>query len=245
MRATDRNGLHRKPGALRRKLLALILASAISAPGSIPIVSDAAARRPSMTEVMMGDARRGDVKGIANSLKHGADVNGRTDGGQTPLMLAAERGHLAAVDALLKAGAKVNLLDKRRYDALTLAGALGHAAVVKRLLSAGANAKLITSPYDGTALIASAHHGHVEVVAALIKAGAPLDHVNNIGWTAVMEAIVLGDGGKRHTETLRLLLEAGANPNIPDKQGKSPLAQARQRGYTAMTKLLEKHGGKP
>ena len=77
------------------------------------------ARRPTMTEVLMGDARRGDVKGIENTLKHGADVNGRTDGGQTPLMLAAERGHLAAVDALLKASAKVDPLDKGRYDALT------------------------------------------------------------------------------------------------------------------------------
>ena len=60
----------------------------------------------------------------------------------------------------------------------------------------------ITSRYDGTALIAAAHLGHAEVVRMLIAAGGPLDHVNNLGWTALIESIVLGDGGRNHTDTL-------------------------------------------
>jgi hypothetical protein len=190
-------------------------------------------------------ARKGDADALRQSLAAGARIDARDAAGRTALILAADGGHLAAVDELLKRGADPNLLDGRRYDALTLAGAAGRTAIVRRLLVGGASAKLVTSPYDGTALIASAHHGHVEVVAALIEAGAPLDHVNNIGWTAVMEAIVLGDGGRRHTETLRRLLEAGASPDIADKVGTRPLAHARQRGYAAMVKLLEKHGAKP
>ena len=102
----------------------------------------------------------------------------------------------------------------------------------------------MTSPYDGTALIAAAHLGHDEVVKVLIAAGAPLDHVNNLRWTAVIEAIVLGDGGKRHIETLRALIAAGANPNLADGRGATPLALARGRGYGEMVKILEQAGAK-
>jgi uncharacterized protein len=117
--------------------------------------------------------------------------------------------------------------------------------MVELLLGAGADPRLVTSPYQGTALIAAAHHGHVEVIRLLLAKNPPLDHVNNLGWTAVMEAIVLGDGGPRHTETLRLLLAAGANPSIPDRAGVTPLGQARQRGFADMVKVLETAGAKP
>ena len=57
----------------------------------------------------------------------------------------------------------------------------------------------------------------------LIAAGAPLDHVNNLGWTALMESIVLGNGGRNHTDTLDALVKAGANVNLADRQGVTPL----------------------
>ena len=98
----------------------------------------------------------------------------------------------------------------------------------------------MTSRYDGTALIAAAHLGHAEIVKILIEAGAPLDHVNNLGWTALIESIVLGDGGPRHTETLRALVEAGADLKIPDRQGQTPLSLAQARGYAEMVDILQK-----
>jgi len=100
----------------------------------------------------------------------------------------------------------------------------------------------VTSRYDGTALIAAAHLGHAEVVRTLIRAGAPLDHVNNLGWTALIESIVLGDGSPRHTDTLAALLEAGANVNLPDRNGRTPLALAQARGYAAMVERLRRAG---
>jgi ankyrin repeat protein len=90
--------------------------------------------------------------------------------------------------------------------------------------------------------IAAAHLGHAEVVRTLIAAGAPLDHVNNLKWTALIESIVLGDGGRNHSETLRALVEAGANVNIADGNGATPLA--RGRGYRDMVAILEKAGAK-
>jgi len=95
-----------------------------------------------------------------------------------------------------------------------------------------------------TALIAAAHLGHADVVKALIAAGAPLDHVNNLGWTAVIESIVLGDGGKRHVATLKALVDAGANINLADRSGATPLTLARRRGYKEMAAILEAAGAR-
>jgi ankyrin repeat protein len=110
--------------------------------------------------------------------------------------------------------------------------------MVALALQLGGNPKAITSPYDGTALIAAAHLGHVAVIRALIEGKAPLDHINNIGWTALMEAVVLGDGGRAHTETVRLLVEAGADKSIADREGRTPLDHAEARRYTEIIAIL-------
>jgi ankyrin repeat protein len=140
--------------------------------------------------------------------------------------------------ALVRAGADPNALERDRYDIVTIAAVADDVATLKVALELGASAKNVTSRYDGTALIAAAHLGHAEVVRTLIRAGAPLDHVNNLGWTAVIEAIVLGDGGPRHQATLSALIEAGADVNLPDRNGRSPLALAQARGYDAMAARL-------
>ncbi len=167
------------------------------------------------------------------------DANGRT-----PLHVAAFAGHRPVAQALLAAKADPGLLDKQRYDAVTIAAVRDDPAMVKTLLDKGASAKLITSVYDGTALIAAAHLGHDGVVKELIRADAPLDHVNNLGWTALIEAVILGDGGSRHVATARALVEAGANVNLADRSGVTPLQHARQRGYVEMIRLLEAAGGR-
>jgi ankyrin repeat protein len=115
-------------------------------------------------------------------------------------------------------------------------------STLKALLAAGASAKLVTSVYDGTALIAAAHLGHDGVVRELIRAGAPLDHVNNLGWTALIEAVILGNGGLRHTETVRALVEAGADPTISDRAGVTPLQHAQARGYSSIVSILHQIG---
>src|SRR5262249_49666810 len=134
----------------------------------------------------------------------------------------------------------LELLETDRYDAVTIASVADDEETLRVLLSLGASAKLTTSRYDGTALIAAAHLGHDGVVRQLIAAGAPLDHVNNLHWTAVMESIVLGNGGPRHVETLRALVTAGASIRITDRQGLTPLASAQARGYREMVDILEK-----
>jgi len=184
-------------------------------------------------------AWRGDVPAIERLAAGGkAALEARDAHGRTPLHVATFARQRAAVKALLAAGADTAAFEHGRYDAVTIAAVADDEATLAILLAGGASAKLVTSRYDGTALIAAAHLGHDGVVRQLIAAGAPLDHVNNLHWTALIEAIVLGDGGKRHQATLDALLEAGASTALADRSGQTPLALARARGYEPMVRAL-------
>ena len=184
-------------------------------------------------------AHRGELPRIAAALAAGTAVNARDAYGRTAVHVATFARQRDAIRALVKAGADLSLLENDRYDAVTIAAVADDDETLKLLLELGASAKLTTSRYDGTALIAAAHLGHDGVVRQLIKAGAPLDHVNNLHWTAVIESIVLGNGGARHQATLKALIDAGASLTITDRAGKTPLELARGRGYDAMVKMLE------
>lgn len=183
-------------------------------------------------------------KGAAQSVKDatGAQLEARDAHGRTPVHVATFAGAHDVLRALARAGANLEALENDRYDAVTIAAVADDEPTLAVLLELGASARLVTSRYDGTALIAAAHLGHDGVVRQLIGAGAPLDHVNNLGWTALIESIVLGDGGPRHQATARALLDAGANPNLPDGQGRTPLELADAHGFAAMAALLRAAG---
>ncbi|HSD99178.1 MAG TPA: ankyrin repeat domain-containing protein [Burkholderiales bacterium] len=189
-------------------------------------------------------AAQGDAAEIKSLIATGAKPDVRDGYARTPLHVAAYSGNREAMRALVGAGANPNALERDRYDIVTIAAVANDVATLKVALVLGCSPKNITSRYDGTALIAAAHLGHVEVVRMLINAGAPLDHVNNLGWTALIESIVLGDGGRRHTETLRALVEAGANLNLSDRNKQTPLALARRRGFGEMVTILERAGAR-
>ncbi|CAM8649096.1 Arp FOG, Ankyrin repeat [Comamonadaceae bacterium] len=185
-------------------------------------------------------AARGDVATLTQLLSAKADINQRDAYGRTPLHVATFSKQRAAVRALIQAGADTGALENDRYDAVTIAAVADDEETLRTLLSLGASAKLVTSRFEGTALIAAAHLGHDGVVRQLIAAGAPLDNVNNLHWTATIESIVLGNGGARHQATLRALVEAGANLQLTDRHGKTPMDLARSYGYAEMVRLLEK-----
>ena len=189
-------------------------------------------------------AHEGDLPRLRQLLAAGAEVNARDTYGRTPLHVATFARQREALRVLAGAGANLGLLEADRYDAVTIAAVADDEETLRLLLSLGASAKLVTSRYDGTALIAAAHLGHDGVVRQLIAAGAPLDHVNNLHWTALIESIVLGDGGRRHQATLQALLQAGASTVLADRSGRTPLQLARERGYREMVRLLEQAGAR-
>ena len=193
---------------------------------------------------LFATAAQGDATRIKALVAGGQKPDGRDGHGRTPLHVAAYGGHHEAMQALVAAGADPNALEHDRYDIVTIAAVAGDVPTLRVALALGASARNVTSRYDGTALIAAAHLGHAEVVRTLIRAGAPLDHVNNLGWTALIESIVLGDGGPRHTDTMSALIEAGATVNLPDRNGRTPLALAQGRGYEAMVARLHRAGAR-
>jgi ankyrin repeat protein len=221
---------------MKRHLAALALALATfgAAAQTAPSASEAAAYGG-----LHAAAWRGDVMAIERAAGNKAALEARDGNGRTPLHVATFAKQRGAVRALMKAGANHAAFDNDRYDAVTIAAVADDEETLRVLLAEGASAKLTTSRYDGTALIAAAHLGHDGVVRQLIAAGAPLDHVNNLHWTAAIEAVVLGDGGPRHQATLKALIDAGANTKLTDREGRTPLQLARARGYAAMVKLLE------
>lgn len=160
--------------------------------------------------------------------------------GDTLLLQAAKNNRLAMVELLLKAGADVNALNNQKRDVLNTAVSNKNVAMAKLALQYGADPTLVTSIYQGSALIYATHQGQVEIVELLIAAGAPLNRVNNLGWTALLEATILGDGGVAHQQIVDALLTAGADPTIQDREGRSPLDHAIARGHTALVKRLQK-----
>jgi ankyrin repeat protein len=189
-------------------------------------------------------AARGDVADIEKRVAAGENKEAVDERRRTPLIVAAFQKHHAAARALLRLGANADKQDIDRYDIITIASVANDVEMLKIAIEGGANARAITSRYDGTALIAAAHLGHAEVVRVLIAAKAPLDHINNLGWTALIESIVLGDGGRNHTDTLEALVKAGANVNIGDRGGTTPLKLAEGRGYGDMARILKAAGAK-
>ena len=213
---------------------------------AIPVAAQVA---PSATELarytgLHAAAHKGDLVQLKKLLTSKADLNARDPYGRTALHVATFARQAEVIRLLAQAGADLHLLENDRYDAVTIAAVANDEATLGVLLALGASARLTTSRYDGTALIAAAHLGHDGVVKQLIAAKAPLDHVNNLHWTAMIEAVVLGDGGPRHQEVLRALLAAGANTQLADRAGNTPLALARTRNYAAMVRMLVQAGAK-
>lgn len=210
---------------------------------SLVAVLAAAQSPPTAGDVMKYEglhaaAHVGNVERIKELIEQGVDLEEQDEFGRTAVHIAAFGSQKEATKILVENGADINALEKQAYDAVTIAAVANDIDLVDLLLSLGASASNITSPYDGTALIAAAHLGHHEVVKSLITAGAPLDHINNLGWTALIEAVILGDGGPDHIETVRALVTAGADKSIPDREGITPLQHAIKADYSEIATIL-------
>ncbi len=183
-------------------------------------------------------AARGDQAGVRSALDAGVDVNARGPRGRTAVTAAAMAQQVGVVRLLVDAGADVDLQDEERNNALLVCGENGNVDLLREVLRAEPNLRA-TNRFGGTALIPAADRGHVEMVRALLETDVPIDHVNQLGWTALLEAVILGDGGPAHQEIVRLLLAAGADTGIADREGVIALEHARQNGYEEIASTIE------
>ena len=179
----------------------------------------------------------GDVAAVKAAIAAGAPLDARDAAKRTPLLLATRANHVDIARLLIAAGADVNAKDNIRDTPFLYAGAEGRNDILKAILATGRANLRDTNRYGGVALIPAAHHGHPETVRILLATAINVDHVNNLGWTALIEAVILGDGGPLYQEIVGLLVDAGAE-NIPDRDGVTPLEHARRMGFDEIAERI-------
>ncbi len=187
---------------------------------------------------------RGDEKSVVTLLDKGIAFDTRNAQGETALLVAVQNGRKRMAELLIARGADINAQAQNKDTPWLLAGARGQTAMLAAMLPKGPDYRL-RNRFGGSALIPACHYGHVEAVRFLTqKSKIDVDHVNDLGWTCLLEAVLLGDGGPAHQEIVRIVLAAAANPNLADRDGVSALAHARKRGQGAVAKIIADAGGK-
>ena len=200
---------------------------------------------------LIAAVERGDALALVHALDDGARIDTRDLRRRTPLLVAVQLGHAAAAQLLIRRGADINAQDEIDDSPFLLAGARGRTAMLAEMLGppTGSPARPDNrrlNRYGGTALIPACHYGHVDTVRLLLQSSRiDIDHVNRLGWTALLEAVILGDGGPAHTEIVRLLLAHGASLRRADAQGMTPLAHAQARGQRTIVEILRQAGARP
>ncbi|MFS8183829.1 ankyrin repeat domain-containing protein [Pseudovibrio denitrificans] len=217
--------------ALASSALAMLLA--VAAPSTSVLAQNTS------PEEFFAAVKAKDLRKLDQIAQAGSSLDLRNEEGDTAIIIAARRGDLALLEHLVKLGADINLQDANKRDVLNIAITTRNPDLARRALDLGIDPAMVTSVYEGSALIYGSHQGAVEIVSMLIDAGAPLDHVNNLGWTALLEATILGDGSEPYQAIVEKLVDAGANKTIADRNGNLPIDHARDKGHTEIVELLE------
>lgn len=191
-----------------------------------------------MKKEIINSVNDNNYKKTKELLEKGADVNTKDDRNRTLLMIAVYNNNYEISELLIENNADINTQDDMQNNPFLYSGAEGQLEILKLLVKKGADTK-ITNRYGGVALIPASEHGYVETVKYLLEnTDTDVNHVNNLGWTALLEAIILGTGSENHKNVIKLLLDHGADPNLPDKKGVTPLEHARENAYKDIEKIL-------
>ncbi|WP_254069846.1 ankyrin repeat domain-containing protein [Pimelobacter simplex] len=199
--------------------------------------ADRPADRAAANAALLRAARTGDADGVAVALRAGADIETRDEHERTALLLAATYDRVAAAEVLVAMGASADALDDRHDTPWLVTGVTGSVRMLEALLPANPDLT-IRNRYGGLSPIPASERGHADYVRRVVQTGVDLDHVNDLGWTALLEAVILGDGGEAHQEIVRILLAHGADRTIADRDGVTPLQHAERRGYDEIAALL-------
>lgn len=186
---------------------------------------------------LLAAAAAGDADRVALALRAGAAIEARDAKERTALLLAVTYDRVEVARLLVAMGASADALDDRHDTPWLVTGVTGSVAMLEALLPAGPDLT-IRNRFGGVSVIPASERGHVEYVRRVVRTGIDVDHVNDLGWTALLEAVILGDGGPRHQEIVRILLAAGADPSIADKDGVTALEHARRKGHDEIARIL-------
>ncbi|WP_255555206.1 ankyrin repeat domain-containing protein [Flavobacterium sp. NKUCC04_CG] len=180
-----------------------------------------------------------EVETVAKALQAAANVNAVDSNQRSLLLIATHISSIEMVKLLLNHGADVNQQALNLDSAFLYAGATGQTELVQLYLNHGARFDVFNR-YNGTALIPACERGHVETVRLLANTkDFPIDHINRLQWTGLMEAVVLGDGSAKFQQIVQILKDAGADLNIPDRDGITALQHAKDKGYKEIEQILK------
>ena len=185
----------------------------------------------------------GDVAAVTSRIKSGTLLDEKDSSGRTALLLAVDKGATEIALALIAAGSDINAQAANKDTPWLLAGASGRTEILAAMIPKGPDLS-IRNRYGGNALIPACERGHVDTVRLLLTTKIDVDHVNDLGWTCLLEAVILGDGGSAHQAIVKMVLAAGANPDLADKDGITPFGHATARGQKEIAGLLAQAGGK-
>jgi len=194
-------------------------------------------------EIMQKDilqlVQQNDISGVAKALENGANVNAVDNNKRSLLLIATMGKQTEMAKILVKHKADVNQQAENRDSPFLYAGASGQTELVRLFLNNGARFDIFNR-YNGSALIPACERGHVETVRLLANTkNFPIDHVNRLGWTALMEAIVLGDGSLKYQQIVQILKDAGSRMDIPDNDGITPLQHAQAKGFKEIVVIIK------
>lgn len=197
-----------------------------------------------LVQLFLEAAGKGDIDALKNCLEQGVDINARNRQKRTAILIAAMNEHYHAVEFLVGAGADVDLQDETCFNPFLYACIHGKLELVRMMVKANTNLELLTR-FGGVGITPACEKGHVEIVRELLTTtDINVNHTNFVGWTPLIEAIILGDGGERQQTIIKLLIEHGVNVNMVDKYGVTPLELARRKGYKEIEQILLEAGAK-
>ncbi len=183
-------------------------------------------------------AEQGQLEILKSCLEKGVDINTTNRQGRTAIVNASLNKHYECVSFLINAGADINKQDQTCFNPFLLSCLNDDLTLLRIVLPAKPNLDLLTR-FGGVGITPASEKGHVEIVRELLeKTDINVNHTNFVGWTPLLEAIVLNDGGEKQQQIVKLLLDHGANPHMTDKYGKKPLELAREKGYNEIVELL-------
>jgi ankyrin repeat protein len=188
-------------------------------------------------EQLLSAAASGDAVAVRAALDAGASVEARDPRRRTPLLLAALADHVDVARVLVAAGADPNAMDDRHDTPWLVTGVTGSIPMLEVLLPAGADLT-IRNRYGGVSVIPASERGHVEYVRRVVQTGIDVNHLNDLHWSALLEAVILGDGSETYAEIVRILLAAGADPNLADRDGVTALVHAERLGHHRLAEVL-------
>ncbi|OZB98756.1 ankyrin repeat domain-containing protein [Paenibacillus sp. XY044] len=195
-----------------------------------------------MTQQFIQSAEAGNLEAVKKLLQEGTAINTQDERGRTAVMAATYNHQTDVVRLLISSGADINIRDHQLNNVFLYAGAEGMLDIVQLAIDADADTRL-TNRYGGTALIPASERGHVEVVRELLtRTDIDVNHINRLHWTALLEAVILGNGGIKHQQIVQLLIEHGADPEIADAEGNTPLQHAQSKGYHEIAAILQRAG---